>query len=265
MNPRPIGVFDSGVGGLSVLREIRAVLPNEDLLYVADSRHVPYGDKPAEFVEARAIALTRFLAEQGAKAIVVACNTATTIAIAALRRRFAVPIVGMEPAVKPAAQTTRAGRVGVLATSGTLASDKFASLLANFGGGVDVHVQPCRGLVERVEGGAVADRETVALVEKYVTPLTRRGVDTIVLGCTHYPFLRTLIAEVAGPGVSILDPSTAVARELRRRLDEDNLGAPAGRSGKEKFWTSADPQQARRVISQLWGADVAVMQLPELE
>lgn len=265
MNERPIGVFDSGVGGLSVLREIRKALPNEDLLYVADSAHVPYGDKPSSFVETRSIEITQFLLRQDAKAIVVACNTATTIAIAALRARFTVPIVGMEPAVKPATSKTRSGHVGVLATSGTLASDKFATLLARFGAGVEVCVQPCPGLVERVEHGAVADGDTRALVERYVTPLRRRGVDTIVLGCTHYPFLRPLIAEVAGPGVSIIDPNPAVARELRRRLEENSLRSPVGRPGREKFWTSAETGDVDRVIAQLWGADIQVMRLPAHE
>ena len=265
MNERPIGVFDSGVGGLSVLREIHALLPQENLLYVADSAHVPYGDKPAGFVEARSLAITRFLLQRGAKAIVVACNTATTVAIAALRTRFTVPVVGMEPAVKPAAIESRSGRVGVLATRGTLASDKFASLLARFSVGVDVQVQPCPGLVERVERGALADDQTRALVESYVAPLVHGGVDTIVLGCTHYPFLRTLIAEAAGPTVSVIDPSPAVARELRRRLEEGGLRSQADRRGTQRFWTSAELVDAKPVIAQLWGADVEVMRLPALD
>jgi glutamate racemase len=265
MNTGPIGVFDSGVGGLSVLREIRALLTNEDLLYVADSAHVPYGEKPVEFVQRRSIAIARFLLERGAKAIVVACNTASSVALAPLRRCMAVPIVGMEPAVKPAATRTRAGRIGVLATSGTLASHRFARLLARFGSRVEVRIQPCPGWVERVERGAVADDKTRALVEQYVAPLVRGGVDTLVLGCTHYPFLQPLIAAVAGPTVSIVDPNPAVARELRRRLDEGAMRAPAGHAGMERFWTSADPDIVRPVVAQLWGGDVDIMRLPELE
>lgn len=265
MDERPIGVFDSGVGGLSLLREIRALLSNEDLLYIADSAHAPYGDKPAAFVEARATTLTRFLLEQGAKAIVVACNTATADAIVTLRSRFAVPIVGMEPALKPATHATRSSRIGVLATGGTLASEKFADLLGRFRGGHDVHVQPCRGLVEQVEAGALTDAATRALVEKYVAPLVRRGVDTIVLGCTHFPFLRTLIAEVAGPAIAIIDPSPAVAHELRRRLETNKLRSPVARPGTEHFWTSAETENTKRVIAQLWGADVDVALLPTLD
>jgi glutamate racemase len=264
MNRQPVGVFDSGVGGLSVLREIRARLANENLLYVADSANVPYGDKPPAFVRARAIALTRFLLDQGAKAIVVACNTATAIAIAALRARFTVPIVGMEPAVKPATTSTRAGSIGVLATGSTLTSERFAGLLARFGGGVEVHVQPCPALVEQVERGALTDEATRTLVEEYVTPLLDRGVDTIVLGCTHYPFLRALIAEVAGPSVEIIDPNPAVARELQRQLDRARLRSPTDRSGTATFWTSAEPENAKRVMSQLWGEDMTILRLPEL-
>ena len=264
MNPQPIGVFDSGVGGLSVLREIRALLPHEDVLYVADSAHVPYGDKPPAFVRARSMALSQFLLDQGAKAIVVACNTATAIAIADLRAHFAVPIVGMEPAVKPASTHSRTRCIGVLATSGTLASDKFASLLARFGRDVEVHVQPCSGLVEQVERGALNSDATRALVEKYVTPLARRGVDTIVLGCTHYPFLRPVIAEFAGANVSIIDPNPAVARELRRQLERSHLRAPADHPGAEKFWTSAEPSSVQNVMIQLWGDPVAIMRLPTL-
>lgn len=264
MNPQPIGVFDSGVGGLSVLREIRALLPHEDVLYVADSAHVPYGDKPPAFVRARSMALSQFLLDQGAKAIVIACNTATAIAIADLRAHFAVPIVGMEPAVKPASTHSRTRCIGVLATSGTLASDKFASLLARFGRDVEVHVQPCSGLVEQVERGALNSDATRALVEKYVTPLARRGVDTIVLGCTHYPFLRPVIAEFAGANVSIIDPNPAVARELRRQLERSHLRAPADHPGTEKFWTSAEPSSVQNVMNQLWGDPVAIMRLPTL-
>ena len=264
MNPQPIGVFDSGVGGLSVLREIRALLPHEDVLYVADSAHVPYGDKPPAFVRARSMALSQFLLDQGAKAIVIACNTATAIAIADLRAHFAVPIVGMEPAVKPASTHSRTHCIGVLATSGTLASDKFASLLARFGRDVEVHVQPCSGLVEQVERGALNSDATRALVEKYVTPLARRGVDTIVLGCTHYPFLRPVIAEFAGANVSIIDPNPAVARELRRQLERSHLRAPADHPGTEKFWTSAEPSSVQNVMIQLWGDPVAIMRLPTL-
>jgi glutamate racemase len=258
----PIGVFDSGVGGLSVLREIRRELPHEDLLYVADSGHAPYGDKPNHQIEERSIAISEFLVSRHAKAIVVACNTATGAAIATLRARFSVPIVAMEPAVKPAAAHTKSGVVGVLATSRTLGSDNFARLSARFGAGVDILVQACPGLVEQVEAGDLSGDKTRALLEKYIVPLLQRDADTIVLGCTHYPFLTALIQEIAGPSVTIIDPAAAVARELRRRLASIGLLSNKTHPGTEQFWTSDTPDKAQPVIAQLWQSGVEVRSLP---
>ena len=258
----PIGVFDSGVGGLSVLREIRRELPAEDLLYVADSGHAPYGDKSAQLIEARAIAIVEFLLSQHAKTIVVACNTATGVAIETLRARFPVPIVAMEPAVKPAVTHTKSGVIGVLATSRTIASDNFAKLHDRFGADVKILMQACPGLVEQVEAGDLSGDKTRALIEQYVLPLLAKKVDTIVLGCTHYPFLSPLIQEIAGPSVVIIDPSAAIARELRRRLERIKQLSPEARAGTERFWTSAAPNKTKRIISQLWQVDVEVLGLP---
>ena len=258
----PIGVFDSGVGGLSVLREIRRELPYEDLLYVADSGHAPYGDKSRQLIETRSIAIAEFLLSQHAKAIVVACNTATGAAVETLRARFSVPIVAMEPAVKPAAAHTKSGVIGVLATSGTLGSNNFAKLHERFGAEVNILVQSCPGLVERVEAGDLSGGKTKSLIEKYLAPLLVQQVDTIVLGCTHYPFLAPLIQELAGPSVAIIDPAAAIARELRRRLASANLLSVENRNGTERFWTSAKPDKAQQVISQLWGMDIEVLRLP---
>jgi glutamate racemase len=260
---KPIGVFDSGVGGLSVLREIRRELPGEDLLYVADSGHAPYGDKSSELIEERSIAIVEFLLDQGAKAIVVACNTATGVAIQTLRTRFSIPIVAMEPAVKPAVALTKSGVIGVLATSRTIASDNFAKLHNRFGADVKILMQACPGLVEQVEAGKLSDNKTRALVEQYVVPLLEQQADTIVLGCTHYPFLTSLIQEIAGSSVAIIDPSAAIARELRRRLESANLLSGGNRAGAERFWTSATtPHTAQPVISQLWQVEVDVRSLP---
>jgi glutamate racemase len=261
--PSPIGIFDSGVGGLSVLREIRRAFASEDLLYVADSACVPYGDKSPQFVEARSVAITEFLVNWKAKAIVVACNTATGAAITTLRSRFSVPIVGIEPAVKPAVGKTVSGVVAVLATSGTLSSDKFANLLARFGGDADILIQPCPGLVEQVETGELDGEKARALTAKYVLPLLERGADTIILGCTHYSFLAPLIREIAGPNVSIVDPNAAIAQELRRRLESNDLLSPDPRSGTERFWTSGATNDVKTVISKLWIADVQVRRLPK--
>lgn len=259
---RPIGVFDSGVGGLSVLREIRRELPGEELLYVADSGFGPYGDLPEQLIETRSVALIEFLLSRQAKAIVVACNTITGVAIRALRARYPVPIVGMEPAVKPAASATRSGVVGVLATTRTLSSDNFLRLQERFGTNIDILVQPCPGLADRVETGELAGAKTRALVERYVQPMLERGADIIVLGCTHYPFLTALIQSIAEPEVTIIDPAPAVARELRRRLEELDLLALGIFSGAERFWSSEAPDKAQTIISRLWRADVEVRALP---
>ena len=265
MSPdNPIGVFDSGVGGLSVLREIRRLLPHEELLYVADSAHVPYGDKSREFIEARAIAISEFFIQQQAKAIVVACNTATSAAVEALRARFDLPIIAMEPAIKPAAEQSRSRVIGVLATSGTLKSERFANLHARHGNGVEIIVQPCPGWVELVESGDLGSSNAQALVSRYVTPLIEKGADTLVLGCTHYPFLRALIQAIAGADVTIIDPSPAVARELHRRLQQQQLLNPGSGAGSERFWSSGDPARVVALLSLLWSGVVEVKPLPRV-
>jgi glutamate racemase len=259
---RPIGVFDSGVGGVSVLREIRRELPAEDLIYLADSAYTPYGDRPAAVIIERSIAMVTLLEREGVKAVVVACNTATGIAVDTLRSRFTLPIVAIEPAVKPAAAMTRSGVVGVLATTQTLASERFSKLVDAHAGGVRVLAQPAPGLVERVESGELTTPATRSLVEQYVRPLVEGGADTIVLGCTHYPFLSAVVQDVAGSTVTIIDPAVAVAKELRRRLQSSGLLAPDMRAGSERFWTTGPPSQAQTVIAQLWGRPVEVMRAP---
>jgi glutamate racemase len=259
----PIGVFDSGVGGLAVLHEIRRELPGEDLLYVADSAHAPYGDKSAHVIETRSIAIVEFLVSQHAKAIVVACNTATGAAVETLRARFTIPIVAMEPAVKPAAAHTKTGVIAVLATSRTITSDNFAKLHQRFGANVKILMQACPGLVEQVEAGKLSGHETRTLVERYVQPLLEQQADTIVLGCTHYPFLAPLIREIAGTSVTVIDPSAAIARELRRRLTGADLLSDESRGGTQRFWSSTASDMTRLVVSQLWKADIDLQQLPD--
>jgi glutamate racemase len=254
-------VFDSGVGGLSVLRAIRDELPGEHLLYVADSGCAPYGERSAAFVVERALTMTDFLVHHGAKAIVVACNTATGAAVESLRARFSIPIVAIEPAVKPAAARTRSRVVGVLATTGTLSSPNVGKLLANYGADVEFVIQPCPGLADRVEKGDLRSSQTRDLVTRYVRPIVDKGADILVLGCTHYPFLRPLIEEVAGPRVDIIDPAGAVARELRRRLDAAGLLGEAGSTGGARFWTTGKTADVEPVVRQLWGQDVVVSAL----
>ena len=257
-----IGVFDSGVGGLSVLHHIRQTLPHERLIYVADSGHVPYGDKPPAYIEHRSITLTRFLLEQGADAIVIACNTATAAAVASLRSQFSIPVIGMEPAVKPAVAATKSGVVGVLATIGTLESARFAALLGRYGEEVEIVTQGCPGLVEQVERGELDSPQTRALIERYTAPLLVRGADTLILGCTHYPFLAPLIRAVAGEHITLIDTGAAVARQLQRRMQTE-LPARLSGDGTVQFFTSGDAEQATRIMSVLWGEDVAVQRLPE--
>ena len=256
---RPIGVFDSGVGGVSVLREIRHNLVFEDLIYLADSAYMPYGDRPAAVIIERSIAMVTLLERKGVKAVVVACNTATGIAVDALRARFTIPIIAIEPAVKPAAARTRSGIVGVLATTQTLASERFTKLVETHAGGVRVLTQPAPGLVERVESGELSTAATRSMVEQYVRPLLDGGADTIVLGCTHYPFLSAVIQDVAGPDVTVIDPAVAVAQQLRRRLQDGGLLAPDGPVGTVRFWTTGPPDQSQAVLAQLWGGPIEVV------
>ena len=268
---RIIGVFDSGVGGLSVLHHIRAALPGARLIYVADSAHVPYGDKSPAYIEARSLALARFLVGQGAQAIVIACNTATAAAVSSLRSRFGIPIVAMEPAVKPAVAATKSGMVGVLATIGTLESARFAALLEKYAGDVEIVTQGCPGLVEQVELGELHSARTRELIERYTAPLLARGADTLILGCTHYPFLAPLIREMVGDSIALVDTGAAVARQLQRRIQAElparQLSVhpePAeGRTTSEQFFTSGDAEQATRIMSLLWGKQIVAQQLPQ--
>jgi len=261
---RFIGVFDSGLGGLSVLREIRTLLPAENLVYVADSAFVPYGGHEEAFIRQRGLAIGGFLAQAGAKMLVVACNTATAAAVPALRERFDLPVVGMEPAVKPAAAATRSGIVGVLATVGTLRSARFAALLDRFGSGVEVLTEPCPGMVEAVESGALDTAATRDLVARHVAPLIEGGADTIILGCTHYPFLRSLIAAAAGPDVVIIDTGMAVARQVAKRLQEQgSKRSPADAS--QRFLTTGNVTRLQPVLELLWPGAGTMEAMPEPE
>ncbi len=230
MTGAPIGVFDSGLGGLSVLKYIRAFLPSEELLYFADSGYAPYGSKPTEEIVARTLAVAEFLIRHDAKALVVACNTATAAAIKTLRERYPLlPLVGVEPGLKPAAALTKSGTVGVMATRGTLTSVKFKLLHEQLSAVTNVKflLQPCVGLADRVEKGELHSAATAALVRGYVEPLLEQGADTLVLGCTHYPFVLPLIEEAIGhitsKPIAIVDTGESIARQLVRLLTERGL------------------------------------------
>ncbi|EJL95721.1 glutamate racemase [Pseudomonas sp. GM102] len=252
MREAPIAVFDSGVGGLSVLAEIQQLLPNESLLYLGDCGNIPYGEKSPAFISQRCSVMAQFFQQQGAKALVLACNTATVAGVADLRRDFPEwPIVGMEPAVKPAAAATRSGVVGVLATTGTLQSAKFAALLDRFAADVRVITQPCPGLVELIENGDLHSEALRQLLQGYVDPLLAAGADTIILGCTHYPFLKPLLKQLLPQNICLIDTGAAVARQLQRLLAERELLAE-GPARATRFWSSADTEHFRNILPVLW-------------
>ncbi len=251
--PNPIGIFDSGVGGISVMKEIRRLLPSEDLIYYADSAHCPYGTKDPGFIRRRITGIARFLTNFKVKLIVAACNTASIAGLDLLRQEFSLPIVGMEPAVKPAVKQTRNGKVGVMATGVTLAGERFHSLVRRFAENTEIITVPCPGLVERVELGLVDDPETENMLYRFLDPLISSGVDTVVLGCTHYPFLRPQVESIMGPGVTVIDTGNAVARRVVQVLEENDLKNRDMAPGKELFFTSGNPEIVGKTIQFLWG------------
>lgn len=248
----PIGVFDSGVGGLSVLREIRRLLPKEDLIYIADQAHVPYGNRSREEVFAFSAAIVRFLIQKQAKLVVIACNTASAVALAELRVEYpSLPFVGMEPAVKPAAAETSTGVVGVLATPATFQGDLYASTVERFAKGVKILQDTCPGLVNQIEAGQITSFETRQILERALQPMLAEGVDEIVMGCTHYPFVIPLIQEIVGDGVEVIDPAPAVARQTGRLLDEYDLFTSSEKKGEVIFYTSGNVDSLDRIINDL--------------
>ena len=266
---KPIGVLDSGVGGITVLKHIHALLPQEPLLYFADSLYAPYGNKTEAEIQQRCIEIIDFLLTKDVKAIVIACNTATAAAVDLMREKYPLlPIIGMEPAVKPAAAASLNGVIGVLATVGTLKSAQFAALLESYGRNVKVITQGCIGLVECIERGELHHQSTYELLRQYCQPLLAEGADTIVLGCTHYPFVKELIQQIVGPGVTLIDTGEAVARQLQHRLIALNLLALNSQeqmpASSVAFYTNSTTAYAHQVINQLWGrtADISLVTDP---
>ena len=252
----PIGMFDSGVGGLAVLVETHRLLPGEDILYYADSAWFPYGSRSPREICERSAAVTRLLLARGAKVIVVACNTATSSAIAYLRETFDVPFVGMEPALKPAAEQTLAGRVALLVTPGTAKGEKLAALIDRFGSEVHVETIAAPELAERVESGALDEPSTRELVRRYVGEVRRSGADVLALGCTHYAFLRPMFEEEAGDGLSVIEPSAAVARQVQRVLAARQLRSGRASGGRVLYLTSGDAQTFAQARERLAAAGV---------
>ncbi len=254
---RPLGVFDSGLGGLSVVREIRRRLPRERIVYIADSAYVPYGGRPLEEIRERATTVARALIDREAKIIVVACNTASGAAIDDLRETFTLPIVGLEPAVKPAAASTEVGRIAVLATPATLRTERFHRLVDRHATGVELLKVPCPGFVELVESGEVDGPNAMRVVSEALAPVVEARVDRVVLGCTHYPFLAGLISAVLGDGVRILDSGEAVARQVERVLAQNDLLASEEVDGMTLL-TTGDPAAVQPVAERLWDPEVRV-------
>ncbi|WP_269510929.1 glutamate racemase [Burkholderia sp. IMCC1007] len=255
----PVGIFDSGLGGLSVLRAVRAHLPDESFIYVADSQHAPYGPRDEAFITERTLAIGEWLAREGAKALVIACNTATARAIATIRERLSIPLVGVEPGIKPAAALSSTGVAGVLATQSTLNSPRFQALLDRYGAGRRFICQPGHGLVEAIERGDTGSPALRALLARYLQPMLDDGADTLVLGCTHYPFFTETIRDIVGDRLTIVDTSDAIARQLTRVLDERGLRAPAGtRAAPPRFCSTSDGVQLRALASTLLGLDAPV-------
>lgn len=252
MSSAPIGVFDSGIGGFSILHGIRELLPHESLIYVADSRHAPYGPKDDTFVRMRSFHIVEHLRSQQIKAVVVACNRATAAAIADLRARYDMPVIGVEPAVKPAAEQSKSGVVGVLATSGTIASDKFFNLQSRFTHRVEILTRAGTGLVELIEQPDFDESALLNLLECYIKPMQEKGADTLVLGCTHYSLIKTQIAQVAGPDMRIIDAGTAVAKELQRRLVAAGLDTLGQQRGSLQFLTSGEPAVLGQLLKRYW-------------
>jgi len=248
-HPGPIGIFDSGVGGLSILREVRQALPREHLLYFADQAHVPYGSSSLEDVRTLSAAIVRFLLSKGSKLIVVACNTASAASLHALRRDFpGTPFVGMEPAVKPAVGLTHSGTIGVLATPATFQGELYASVVDRYASGVRILQETLTGLVEEIEAGNLDGQAVEQIVLEGVRSLIEAGADTLVLGCTHFPFVLPLLRRVAGERATIIDPAPAIARQTARLLDQHDLTASAGMGGEIEYFTSGDPEHFAELL-----------------
>ena len=238
----PIGIFDSGVGGISVLRAIGEQMPEESVIYFGDQGHIPYGRRLTEQIRNFSEAITNFLLEHDAKIIVVACNTASAAALKYLREKFPdVQFVGMEPAVKPAAEHTQTGKVGVLATPATFQGALYASVVERFASGVELFQNTCPGLVQQIEQGNLNGEETRRILEDALLPMLEKNIDTVVLGCTHYPFVIPLIQQIVGENVQVIDPAPAVAKQTRRLLEANGMRNRSESKGEVKFYTSGDP------------------------
>jgi glutamate racemase len=250
----PIGIFDSGVGGISVLRAIREQMPEEAVIYFGDQGHIPYGPRPMEQIRNFSEAITNFLLEHNAKIVVVACNTASAAALKYLRERFpSVQFVGMEPAIKPAAEHTQTGKVGVLATPATFQGALYASVVERFANGAELFQDTCPGLVQQIEQGNLNGEGTRRILEDALLPMLEKNIDTVVLGCTHYPFVIPLIQQIVGDSIRVIDPAPAVVKQIRRLLEERGMKYQSELKGDIKFYTSGNPDALKSLLPMLLG------------
>ena len=258
----PIGIYDSGVGGLTVLRAVSSLLPDEDLIYFADQANVPYGNRSLNEVRGLAEGAASFFMSQGAKLIVIACNTASAAALKYLRGLFPdYPFVGMEPAVKPAAEQTLSGKVGVLATPSTFQGELYTSVVERFAHDVQLFQATCPGLVQQIENGRLNTPQTRKILEDALEPMLQEGVDTLVMGCTHFPFVIPLISKIAGNEVNVIDPAPAIARQVKRILGTRGLLTERKRAGEMVFWTSGDAEKMQVLLPKLIAVEAEVEQL----
>lgn len=263
-NTHPIGIFDSGIGGLSVLKEIHQLLPHESLIYVADSAHAPYGDRSATFIRKRSQVIANFLLDQRVKAIVIACNTATAEVAQLLRNTVGIPVIGLEPAIKPAVKLSKNGIIGVLATQRTIDSARLLGLIGQYASDKKVLAQACPGLVEQVEACQLKTKTTENVLKKYILPLLEQGADTLILGCTHYPFLLPTIQkiidhEILDHKINILETGKPVAQQLKRILKQENLENlnsnsidNAGCKSQLSFYNSSAKTRHHSTMLKLW-------------
>lgn len=251
-NANPIAVIDSGIGGMSTLSYISTTLPSENIIYVADSNYAPYGGKSDQEITARMLKIFDFLLTKKTKLFVLACNTATAASISKLRKGYPYPIIGMEPAVKPAAKTTQNHEVGILATAGTLKSVKFAALLDTYASDhINFYTQPCEGLVEFIENGDIESKGLKILLDKYLNPLLKENIDTLILGCTHYWFIKDLIQEIAGDQIKVIDTNQAVANHVKNTLMELNI-LNQDACGRVEFWSNSTKSNTKEIMKKYW-------------
>lgn len=253
MNNNPIGIFDSGVGGTSIWKEVQKLLPNEHTIYLADSKNAPYGEKSVEEIVKLSVKNTEYLLNKGCKLIVVACNTATTNAIAMLRQAYDVPFIGIEPAIKPAALRSESKTVGILATKGTLSSSLFHSTSENHAQGIKIIEQIGTGLVPLVEQGKIDAPETLALLKTYLEPMLASGIDHLVLGCTHYPYLIPALRKILPDNIKIIDSGEAVARQTKAVLEEKNLRNVSSVIGRHQIFSNSEINTLKNLLGEVDG------------